>query len=556
MPRAWFIVLAVALASCGSCGDKKEDGGGPATVVEPLAPAPEDLLCDVVVTTPNASWHKLQIGIGGAVGILPSTLPGVMISMADLDPLLADAIDGTAPMYAVFTGSVDLPRYAVAMKILDVRKAKSFLTDGEDARFTAHEDAGITELVAKSRPEDRRTAVALTPNAYLLVGKRPEDLRKLAGYVTRTLPSRPVPTEAAVIEVPRAAIVDRLRPSLGRLWNTAKEFLLAEDDRMRTEKGRAPDFGDPKAIVESLDGIVQSKLDLLGDLGGIRVAFEVKDDRVAFTATLPPHEGKGRVAAWADSMTTGDAAPFLALPLASAMAMTTRDSEPEREAQSRELEKILVSSFSGKLSEADAKRVHEVFADAAKARGEWSAWSWVAEEPSGAFFRFAVRDEAAAARAMRGSVEMGRASPFKEILRARDLTTSTDEVASVGKVSVAMFTREAKGKEKPSPLGLAWKVDEGTLGVAAGGEPSVVFRLGAKPDKKLGDDPFVTGFVAEAGDASTFLTFQPLRVDPRRANLPVSPLVIAVGKKEKTPTVKGLVSDALLREVSRLQVGF
>ena len=39
---------------------------------------------------PNATWTKLQRGIGGAVGILPATMPGVIVALSDLDPVLGE----------------------------------------------------------------------------------------------------------------------------------------------------------------------------------------------------------------------------------------------------------------------------------------------------------------------------------------------------------------------------------------------------------------------------------------------------------------------------------
>ena len=549
-----LFVLSFALASCGSC--EKESARADAGAAEAMPAAPAALLCDVVVTTPNASWHKLQLGIGGAVGILPATLPGVLITFAELDPLLADAIDGTAPMYGVLAGDPASPAYAFAMKIVDTRKARALLTDGDTARFVAREDAGLTDLVPKSRPEDRKTAIAITQNGYLLVGPIAPDLHTLAPYVTRTLPSRPVPPESAVVDVPRSAIADVLRPRAARSWQEAKTFLVAEDERMRKEKGRAPDFGDPKAIIAAIDGIVTSKLDVLGDLDRIRIALVVKDDSLAAVVTLGAKGERAR--AWADEMTTGDAAPFLALPLVSSIAIATRDSEKEREAQSKKGEELATSALAGRLSEDGAKRLHEVFADAAKARGEWSSAAAVAEEPSGFFAKVSVRDADAATRAMKGASELARVAPFKEMLRARDVTSSTDDVAGIGKVSVTMLTREPKAKNEKAapPLGAAWIVDGGAIAIASGAEPAVVMRLGGKPDKKLGDDALVTRFVSDVGPASTFLALQPLRIDPRRASLPASPLMIAVGKKDKDAVIRAVVGDPLLRELARSQMGF
>jgi hypothetical protein len=159
---------------------------------------------------------------------------------------------------------------------------------------------------------------------------------------------------------------------------------------------------------------------------------------------------------------------------------------------------------------------------------------------------------------MKGGIDLVQAASFKEILHVTGTVSSTDDVAGVGKVTVATFAREAKKKEKPPPpLGIAWIVADGALSVAVAAEPAVVMRLGAKPDKKLGDDPTATKFAGDlGGTASTFVALQPLRLDPKRAHLPAAPILIAVGKKENNPAVRALVPDPLLREVARAQMGF
>ena len=47
------------------------------------------------------------------------------------------------------------------------------------------------------------------------------------------------------------AVIARIgawEPKLDALWKDGKSFLLTQDERMRSERGRAPDFGDPAAI--------------------------------------------------------------------------------------------------------------------------------------------------------------------------------------------------------------------------------------------------------------------------------------------------------------------
>ena len=109
LPRltlALAALLAFACAvSCSKCGHREEDPAQTMKVAEAPLPAPDGLLADITMGTPNASWAKLQRGIGGAVGILPASAGGIICTAAGLDPFIAREIDGAAaPIYGVVAG--------------------------------------------------------------------------------------------------------------------------------------------------------------------------------------------------------------------------------------------------------------------------------------------------------------------------------------------------------------------------------------------------------------------------------------------------------------------
>src|SRR3954464_3303657 len=90
--------LSLSIAACEKCGKPDEKL---VDAAEPPVPAPDGLLADVYVSTPNSSWGKLQRGIGGAVGILPPGIGGMVCTACGIDFTFADEIDGTSPAYAV-----------------------------------------------------------------------------------------------------------------------------------------------------------------------------------------------------------------------------------------------------------------------------------------------------------------------------------------------------------------------------------------------------------------------------------------------------------------------
>lgn len=582
-------MLALALGGCSSCEKKDEKAEAPEI---PVA-APADLLADVYAISPNTSWSKLQRGIGGAVGILPATLPGIIGFMADMDPRIANEIDGGAPIYGVLAGDPAQPAFCIAMKLVDPRRAKMLLTDGETAVFNTREEPsvpgqpGLTHLVPKVRVEraDKKepAVAALTSNGYITVGKIPADLSKLAPYATRTLPGRPMPKDAAIVaDVPRSAVEKVLAPKLEAAWTDAKGFLLDSDERMRGERGgRAPDFGDPKAIVAALDAVVGRRIAVFRDLERVRFALDVSEDALVLNATLTPVAGDGPAKKWVSAMRVGDAAALLGLPNTSLVAISLRDTEEDRAAQAAEMEKAIASSLGERLKEPDAKKVHDALDDWTKGRDETLAIAYSIDEPTGTFVTTRARDAEAANRSVRSVVDLTKASPFKEMLHVKDVTMSSEDVPGFGKVQIAKIAREATVRAPPPglntrypgarpdggapmapaltapPAGVAWSTEGGTVALALGAEPMVTFKTSARPEKKLRDDPLVARFTTNVGaTASTFIVVQPLRWDAKRAHLGAAPIAAAVSRKEGDAVVRLEISDLLLREMSRYFMGF
>lgn len=603
---AWALAAAVAAASCGRCGD---GGGGQdaAASLAPPVPAPDALLADIYVGSPNVAWTKLQRGVGGAVGILPATAGGIVCAASGLDPGIAAEIDGAAPLYGVLAGDPAAPAWAIAMKLLDGRKARGVLADGDTGRFATREIAGadLTELVAKPGASGPQVALALTPNAYLVLARRSDDLPRLAAYVTRTLPAKPLPPGGSLVaDVPKAALASVLTPKLETMWAGAKHFLLAADERMRSERGgRAPDFGDPKAIVAALDAYAKKRIAIVGDLDKLRIVADVADEGLTLVATMTPSAGGGAATRFTEAMKTGDLAPASAFPSSSAVVLSMRDREEDRAEQGQELEKALTESLGSRLAEGDAKKLHDAVADMTKARGETASAALLWDEPQAIVARSAVRDGDAASRAVRGAFELARVSPFKEIFRVKEIASSTDDLAGVGKVSLATVVREpprepkdrhARGvregardagarssapaapdagaatsdagasvsggaaapAKRADEVGVAWVVEGESLSVASGDAPLASLRGAVRPERKLADEPAVArSFRALGSDASAVLVVQPLRFDPTRANLPVAPLVVALGRKDKEPFLRVDVAHGLLRELARWQMG-
>ena len=522
----WAAVLAVvvlggaaalALRKCGAEDQVGQDGGVAAAAV-----APAQLLAELVISTPNASWSKLQRGVGGAAGILPTTLPGVLVTFTDLDPRLTSELDGGAPMYGIVAGDPADPAMLLAIRLVDVRKARTTLAI----------DAGAGEHGMAVLPSRRGATIvsALTESGWLLVGRRASDF-DLGAWLTR---ARPLTTEPVGLDIPKSALA-ALLPMLAARWKDGRQYLLAEDARMRAERGRAPDFGDPAAIVGVLDRWIDRKLAILGDLDGIRVALDPTAAALVAVATLPPSKD-GPSHAWLERMIVGDAAPVLALPSSALVALSTRDADAARQDQAAGLEDALKTALGPRLK--DPAPLHEILAEATKARGDVAA---LAFDEGGALLRAPVRDAAAAQKAIRGALDLAKVDPLRDALRIRSI--------DIGDGS-AKIVRGAAGHDAGAPTEskVAWSTNDSVLGLAYGAtEP----RVGT-----LADDPSLAHFASMLGnDASSIVIAQPGRLLGARPGTS-APTAAAIGKKSGAGFVRIELSDALIRELVRSQMGF
>lgn len=560
---AAVVLLGVAFAAFAMRRGAPADE--PAAPALPAVEAPADLLCDVYVSSPNVTWGQLQRSIGGAIGILPSTFPGVLLALSDADAHLATEIDGRSPIYGALAGDPSAPAFALAMRLVDPARARELLTRGEGARYAAEDAGGVTALVPlRKSSAPPPVELAMTLNGYLVVAGSADDRDRLGAYLTRTLPLRPTPAESVVVEVPRAALKERIAPKLAELWAHGKAFLTAADAREQTERGRAPDYGDPAAIISALDAFVVRRTAIVGDLDGIRLALDVTDEATVVTATLTPRQGDSAARAWISGMPVGDASELLALPEGSAVAFSTRTGPAERDEEGGALEEAASAIFGSRLERPEVLR--DVVAAATRARGEVFA-AGVSGAPEASWFvRAPVRDESAAEEALRGLVTLARSAPLRDLLGVEGASSRAEEVPGVGSASLVTLTRGPKrergaGDDPPKPLGLAWAfVGEGEgrrLALAAGAAPLPALQAGARPERSLSDEPALARFTrAIGGAATTVLVAQPLRLDPRAAERPASPLAIAIGRRGEHAFVHVDIAPGLLREAARRQLGF
>ncbi len=569
--RGLALALAlIAAPGCRSC--QHADEAGPQVVEETAVPAPADLVADVIVASPNTSWTKLQRGIGGTIGLLPPSFASAAVLALGLDPVLASEIDATTPGFGALAGDPASPSWAFAVRASDPRHARAVLAGGDTARYETREVEGLLELVPKAPDGGARPApvLGLTKGGFVVLASSSAALAALGPYVSRTLAKRPLPAASAlVVDVARETIRAVLAPRAEAAWAEQKKTLLASDEAMRrAHGGREPDFGDPKAIVDALDRTLGDRIALLGDVDHARLSVEIGDDDVRAAMTLTPGREPGPASKWVTDMVGGDVSSVLAMPSSAVIAGAIRGAAIED--AGADPAALVLGAFGGRLKGEGDKRVRDAVSDWSRARGDALAFAASWDPPRGLFVRAAVRDREAAMRAMRATVDVAAAPPLDEMLRVKSVRVSGEDVAPVGKVTLATFVRapdpgtmrprarrhgEAGAPEAPtSTVGVAWGLEGEAFVVAAGAEPIVSLRTMAKPEKRLADEPAVVRALAAADAIETALVVQPFKLDERRAPLPSAPVAVTLGRQGGDAVLRISAAHALLREVGRLQV--
>ena len=505
-------VLAGGAAAChrGS-KDAPEEG---ARAALPPVPAPASLIAEGAIASPDATWQRLQRGMGGAAGLLPTTLGGAVCAAAGLDARLGGEISGASPAYLVVAGDPASPSWVLAARLVEERRARP-LFEGASAVFDARDaGGGLIELSARGRPPARGGVAAIAAGGWVVIGGSTAALVELAPYATRTLPTKGAAKESIAIDVPQAALAGSLAGKIAATWSDAHRTLLENDRALReAHGGRAPDFGDPRAIVGALDSWVQTRLAALRDLRGAHVAIDVGDDDVRATVTAPPASPDGAASAALAALHSGDVAPLASAPRETVLALLARDDAASRAKDAADLAAAIDTTLGARLAPADAKRVHAAIDDWYGARGDWATLA-VTLTPTdrGVVADVAAADPARASRAVREAVDLlahvpAIHEPLGAWLHVRDVTLSSPDVPGGGRASMATFAtekptsgvdRSARGADSPSSFALAWEPASSDLKLALATTP-LPLLASPLPGTTLGDDPAIRAALAAVG---------------------------------------------------------
>ena len=553
-------VTVACLVACGSAC-KKESAPAPApTVVVDRSPVPppDALVADVSARGPDALWGKLQQGVGGSLAHLPGSVGGALAATAGLDPTLAGEIDGAAAAYAVVAHPGPTFGWVVAMKLRDEDHARAALLGGKQPRFTGRAaDGGLTVLAAAVSPGAtppgndaiaRGYVVALSPLGYLVAARSEADLVTLAPYATRTLPGRPVSPHALVVTVTHAALAGAIRDELISSVSTLRGTAVMLDAALRRQHGgRAPDFGDPTAVIDGLDDYARGKIALLADLGGAVVTLDAGDDDVTVEVSLSP--GAGPSAKVFDGLKVGDAAPLLTLSADTEAAVLFNDDPASLAAGAKTAEDRAAAVFKPALGPKDTAAIDAAFSRWAATRGPWLTVGLELDGGPALTLRTPTADPEHAMQGVTDLVGLAHVPAFRSLLEANfsvlGVSTATATVPGVGATSIATFRRA--GAAGAAEVAIAWAAAGDLLHVAAAGSSARALRASKDPARLLGSDVALAGKLGTLRDRASFVfaghRLADLGPDGRRPGV-----VLGLGRDKTNGWALLEADDVLVRE--------
>jgi hypothetical protein len=558
--------------------------------------APDGLLTEVWVRSPDGAWGSLQRGVGGALALLPPTAGEIASGYGDVGPELGRLVDGRATWYGVVAEAPGARlAWALAMPLSSPGRAAALLLDAAAPGGRIARDVDGMRVLSGSA--DRPVAVsAALAGRWLLVASREDDLVRLGPYAYRTMPTLPAPAGSAAIvaTVSETALAGPLASRLAALWEEQRAWLLARDEEQRARHGgRPPDFGDPRAIIGAVDAAMRRRMAFLATARGARLEMTPGDDEVhaELFVSAGGDAGEGLVGA----MRTGDVAPLAHAPADAVLAILARDDGAAREDDLRDIEAALDGTLGGRVGADDLRAAHTAMEDWGRARGDWwcAALAWgVGETSRGVWLRTPARDAQQAEQAVRELVVLPERRALGDLLAGSlhlgPTGVTASDIPSFGRANVATFawlqpkgpagskradpnnkegpagSKRADPNNKEGPAGskradpvagVAWGVRDGELVLAAGSAAPQLLAAQATPTQRLADDAANARALGALGsDAAFAVIAEPLRLvgDRRGSDSATAPAVVAWGRKPgDVAWLRVQLDDALLRDLLR-----
>ena len=465
-------ILVVASALGAWAGIRAERAATPheesPAAVEPPVPAPADLVAEAVVASPDATWRKIQLAVGGPLVLAPPTFREILGATTGVTALRT-LVDGSLPAYAVLGSG---GRWVVAARVVSAQRARSTLESTQAPTLHFDSRAGSIDVLAG-------TGVWVgVAGTFVLVGSDRDAVVSLGPYAYRTLPTRPASANDVAATASHAALAGPIRAMLERKWNAVHAWLFDQQEKMRSAKqGHAPEVGDPTPVLAELDSIERTYADRLVSMDRADLALDLDDDGARARLTLvPPPAGEARK--WVDDLEGSSAAPLLAARAGSLATVFWRNDPSDRLRTAKETSETLARVLGDRLPAADETKIGAALERIATARGGWALASVNGGAETGALVRFATNDAPAIDASLASLCDLARQPTWAKWESDAFGLTKVDRVGSRATFSAEQGTLQADWESRPGQLDLAVGMD--AQAVLSSGSGQVTLASDAK----------------------------------------------------------------------------
>ncbi|MFO0757256.1 MAG: hypothetical protein U0359_12245 [Byssovorax sp.] len=576
---ARLLVLGLAAASSSLTGGCESKPAPPSVTAEDLSPvpAPDGLLAELCIPSPEASWGKARAIVGGPAAFLPPNFGGLAATLLRLPVMASAEIDDKVPVLgAIVKKPAESYAFAIGLHVKAGDRFVDQLTKGPEARFVSARDplSHVQVISLKEPPSAPPPVVIGVLGNYLIAAQNAADLHALGPYVARTLPTHPVPKEDAVVEVPESALSGPIAEAMKKQWNVARQGL----------EGASPSTLPLTATMDTVLGV-------LTDAKHARLAIELGEDAVRSRFLLTPKSADGPASKALALMSVGDASPLLDLPQSSLVAITFRESADARALATDAQTEALARLFGGEPSAEDKAAIGAALKAEAAARGDWMALG-IALDPTGpsAMVRAPIADQDRMDKALKQLLDLARLPAAKARLAEAGFAISASKTVvenlpgDVQKVRIDRLIakdappaksaepledkkpKETKGKKDdkaaakpatpinapPTAIDVLYLIGKDMLVGAVGYDSAEALRTLVRTtnETSLGHDPIVKAAVTGLGNESSFVVLaDPIRLVAARAGKPApstpAPTLLAIGKTGSPAALTGRLDIAV-----------
>ena len=524
-----------------------------AAAVPSVVPEPSGLLFQGVIRRPGVVYKELQQIAGGRAHLLPANLSVAVATTLFDSPLSAGLVDDGAPVaVCILRGDGDEANIVTALALTSGRELVATLTTGADAKFTARADVSGPTVLTRRTP-DPRVAIGVFGDRLLLSDS--ESALLAAGpFLSRS--ARPADDGAELeLSATRAALEGPLA-SMARAQAAAlrDDWLLADSTARQRHGGRAPDFGDPSAVVRIASSFIDGFVDVLASTADARLTATLFTDVPVARLELTP-AATGAARHLTAGMATGRLDPLLTLPdwVEGAFCDRSTAGEDAGSPWAARFEAVL----GDRLGARDRAHLRGFLADAAKGVGDPRIAGIFDDTAVGLFVLGPAGDEAALRRATLELPRVVASSAVGEPLRALfgrvDFSPAPVHSRDVAALAVRVTPKNG-GDARPSSVDiLTSSAGERVVVVSAHDQPAQKMRELLVPDatRTLAHDASVVSAVARAARDANAAALLRVRDDGGAA----STIVVTFGSDRKVTWAEVGASKAALGAFVRAWIG-